>query len=113
MKPSQKFLHCYKTSFSLTYHEKAFVLILLILVASCSARKKNTLETSGLKGAIKSIRTSTHDAYEAFGEPKYENSILAFSLVWKSVYNRDGDLIESNVDIPLYSTPRFRYKGRH
>lgn len=102
---------------TLTYYEKIFILILLTLVVSCSERKKSTLETSNLKGAIKSIKVSTHDAYEVFGEPKHENSTKAFSFVWKSLYDQDGYLIESNAYDPsgfygqdsILSKTKFKY----
>jgi hypothetical protein len=89
-----------KLDCSLNFYDISILLILVILISSCSEKRKNSLESSNLKGAIKSITSSTHDAYEVFGEPNHESSIRQFTFVWKSKYNRDGYLIESNAYDP-------------
>lgn len=79
--------------------KKIFIIVAVYFIASCSERNKAE-EASHLKGAVKSIVESTHDAYEAFGEIKHDAPIKPFSFVIKSIYNLNGDLIEHNTYDP-------------
>lgn len=97
---SQNFYHCFKIKYSWSYCKSSYIPFLVLLITSCSEMRQNTLESANLKGAIKSITLSTHDAFEVFGEPKYESSIKAFTFVWESRYDRDGYLRESNAYDP-------------
>lgn len=70
------------------------ILSVLCLVSCNQSEKKNDLTEENLKGKVKSIKETTYEAIEKFGQiEKGDVSYYAYAV---TIYNEKGDRIEEN-----------------
>ena len=70
------------------------ILSVLRLVSCKQSEKKNDLTKENLKGKVKSIKETTYEAVEKFGQ--IEKSDVLYDRSYFTIYNEKGNIIEKN-----------------
>ena len=92
-------------------------LSVLYLVSYGQSKKKNDLTEENLKGKVKSIKETTYEAVDKFGQIEkgnvfYDRFSLLFNSPFTIIYNEKGNKIEKNYynsDGSLKSKTTYKY----
>ena len=100
--------------------EKIILVILSVLcLVSCNqSEKKNDLTEENLKGKVKSIKETTYEAVDKFGQIEKGDILVDSSAVYTDdgrfkIYNEKGNKIEENwydSDGSLYEKHTYKYE---